>query len=260
MIKRCGAAIADGAQGRSQIPLHQALAGFVGRPVVQKHRCDVGLCMKVGAADLEFIDVAARNDEPVVCQANRSGHQHRPRQGAVFLPSRFESQHRTGHADSEITVDALIAHGIAVRVEKHVRARSERRLLAKIDEGISAVRQMNHHEAAAAEIAAAWMRHCKCVTHGNRGIDGVSALAQNRCAGLGGEMLRRDHHAGARFQCRGRGSARTSGYGQSGQSGQSERCYFEANMHSEEPSWGKLTDGRWRARARVAQRGSRNHQ
>ena len=67
---------------------------------------------------------------------------------------------------------------------------------------------MNRHEAAAAEIAAAGMRHGERVADGNGRIHGISTLAQNGRTYIRGEMLCRHDHAVSRFQCGRRGSVR----------------------------------------------------
>jgi len=44
------------------------------------------------------------------------------------------------------------------------------------------------------------MGHGERVTHGNRGVHGVSALAQNGGTHIGGQVLCGHDHASARFQ------------------------------------------------------------
>jgi len=92
-----------------------------------------------------------------------------------------------------------------------------RRLLSKIDEGIAAVGQVNGHEAAAAQVAAARMCHRERVAHGYRRVHGVAALTQNRGAHIRGEVLRAHHHSRARFDFqRGGGVRRQAGHEQYG--------------------------------------------
>jgi hypothetical protein len=67
---------------------------------------------------------------------------------------------------------------------------------------------VDRHEPAAAEIAAAGVRDGERVTHGYRRVHGISALAQNRGAHIGGQVLCRYDHTVRRFQCR-----RSSGMG-----------------------------------------------
>jgi len=72
---------------------------------------------------------------------------------------------------------------------------------------------VNRHESAAAKIAAAGMRHGQRVSHGNGRVDGISALAQNRGAHIGGQccavttMPSADSKAAGAAGMRGRESA-----------------------------------------------------
>ena len=52
---------------------------------------------------------------------------------------------------------------------------ARRRFFAKIDEGVLAVGKMDGGETAAADIAAAGMRHRQGIADGHRRIDGVAA-------------------------------------------------------------------------------------
>ncbi len=63
---------------------------------------------------------------------------------------------------------------------------------------------MNGHKSAAAEIAAARMRHRQRITHRNRGIDGIASLTQYCRAHLRGEVLRSHHHPFVGFKFEGR--------------------------------------------------------
>ena len=51
---------------------------------------DVRLRAEFSGADFEYVDVTARQDESVLCQANRWRHEDGPRQGAVFAARGFE--------------------------------------------------------------------------------------------------------------------------------------------------------------------------
>ncbi len=59
---------------------------------------------------------------------------------------------------------------------------------------------MNHHEAAAAEVATARIGDGLGVTHCHRGIYGVASLFEDLDAHVRCQMLRGDHHAVSRFQ------------------------------------------------------------
>jgi len=124
--------------------------------------------------------------------------------GKVPYSRRAVSSPRTvpGTPGCEMAVHAFIADGLPLCVEKHIGARRERRFLAKVDESVSAVGQVDRHETAAAEIAAAGVRDGERVTHGYRRVHGISALTQNRGAHIGGQVLCGHDHAVRRFQCR----------------------------------------------------------
>lgn len=84
--------------------------------------------------------------------------------------------------------------GIALGVEEHGQRRRKRGLFAEIEEEIAAIGEVNCHEAAAAEIAAAGMDHSKGIADGHRRIDGIATLLQDGEADFGGEMLGGDNH------------------------------------------------------------------
>ena len=59
----------------------------------------------------------------------------------------------------------------------------------------SAVGAMDHHEAAAAEIAGARIGHRQREADRDRSVDRIAAPLQNIDADAGGDRLLRDHHA-----------------------------------------------------------------
>ena len=54
---------------------------------------------------------------------------------------------------------------------------------------------MNHHEAAAADVAGARISDGERETDGDRGVDGIAAAIENLDADARGDALLRDHHA-----------------------------------------------------------------
>ena len=96
---------------------------------------------------------------------------------------------RAGHADRERAVARFLRVGLAVVVEKDVRVDRRRRGLAIIDGDVLArLREVQHHEAAAAEIAGARIGHRERKADRDGGIDRIAALGQDfdadpaRCA------------------------------------------------------------------------------
>ena len=71
----------------------------------------------------------------------------------------------------------------------------QRRLLAKIEEGLAAIGQLDGHEAAAAEIAGRRIDHGQRIAHGDRRIDRIAAALEHVDADLGRQVLRADDHA-----------------------------------------------------------------
>ena len=86
--------------------------------------------------------------------------------------------------------------GLAVGPEKNIARRRRRRGLAIVDRDIFvALGGMDHHEAAAADIAGARIGHGQRKAGRDRGIDRIAALPQDVGADLRGEFLLRHHHA-----------------------------------------------------------------
>ena len=80
------------------------------------------------------------------------------------------------------------------------RSRGGRRRLAVVDRRLAAIRQADHHEAAAADVARARVRHRQREADGDRGVHGVAALLQDVHAGL----ATRNASADATIPCRAR--------------------------------------------------------
>ena len=64
----------------------------------------------------------------------------------------------------------------------------ERRGLAKVDEGLAAVGELQRHEAPAAEIARRRIDDRERITHRDRGVDRIAAAAQYIDTDTGGEL------------------------------------------------------------------------
>ncbi len=89
--------------------------------------------------------------------------------------------------------------------------RGEGRLLAEIEEGLSAVGELQRHEAAAAEIAGRRIDDGERIADRDRGVDGVAAALEDVDADLGREVLgRHDHAVLGGHRCHRSGCARAS--------------------------------------------------
>ena len=85
--------------------------------------------------------------------------------------------------------------GVALGVEKRFGVDRCRRGLAIIDGDILAVGAVDHHEAAAADIAGPRISHGQSEGRGDRGVDGIAAPLQNVGADPRRDRLLRHHHA-----------------------------------------------------------------
>src|SRR5690606_788405 len=65
------------------------------------------------------------------------------------------------------------------RIHEHLRVRTQRRLLTEVQRSRPAIRETDHHEAAAADVAGGRMHDGECETRRNRRIDRIAAVAQN---------------------------------------------------------------------------------
>ena len=173
--------------------------------MIEEYRRHVRLVAKPLCTVRQYVDIASSQHEPFLGELDCRRDQHGSRQGAVLLPRGFQAHDGSGNPHRQITVETAVADNLAARVEEHVGAGGERRPLAKIDEGIFAVGEMNDHESAAAEIAAARMCHRQRVADRYRGIDGVATLTQNCRTHIRSQVLGSNHHPLIGFEFQGRG-------------------------------------------------------
>ncbi len=116
--------------------------------------------------------------------------------GAVFLQCLGQSGGRAGHANAKCGVARLVGIGFAVGAKKNILRDRSRRGLAIIDRDIFVARgRMDHHEAAAADVAGARIGDGERKAGGDRGIDRIAALLEDVGADLRGEPFLRHHHA-----------------------------------------------------------------
>ena len=117
--------------------------------------------------------------------------------GAVFLhaPARAPRPCRARRSTSAESRD-FCGSALPCASRNIVCGRRGRRGLAIVDRGIVAgLGEMDHHEAAAADIAGARIGHRHREADRDRGIDRVAAAIENIDADAGGALLLRHHHA-----------------------------------------------------------------
>ena len=116
--------------------------------------------------------------------------------GAVFLQRQRQSRDGAGHADAERGIARLRDIGLAVGAEKHVARGRGRRGLAIVDgDVLVAIRRVDDHEAAAADVSGARIGHRHRKAGRDRGIDRIAATPQDIGADLRRDLLLRHHHA-----------------------------------------------------------------
>ena len=127
--------------------------------------------------------------------------------GAIALFRKRKPRDRTGHADREGGIARFRRISIAVGVEEDVARGRGRRGLAVVDRDVGVVmRKVDHHVAAAADIAGARIGHRHREADRNRGIHRIAALLQHFDAdACRAPFLRHDHtvaggDSGARWQ------------------------------------------------------------
>ncbi|CEG10113.1 hypothetical protein BN961_03548 [Afipia felis] len=107
-----------------------------------------------------------------------------------------QSGHGAWHTDTERTIARFLRIRLAVRPQKHRRRRGFRCSLAIVErDAFVLARQMDHHEAAAAEIARARIGHRHREPGRDRRIHGIAATFEHVGAKPRGDLFLRDHHA-----------------------------------------------------------------
>ncbi len=181
-----------------EIALDQTVAG--------RHRAAVGFeenLRRRGPARQPRVLVGQRlrpvvgEGEAVARHRNRRRDQigQRETAGAVFVLGQREAGDGAGHADGKRGIARFLRIGIALRIEKAFGVDAARRGFAIIDRGVVAIGEVDHHEAAAAEIAGARIADGQRKADRDRGIHRIAALLQNVVADAGRARLLRHHHA-----------------------------------------------------------------
>ncbi len=256
------AALVDQLQRVCQLGLPEHRAGLPGLAVVEEDRGDVGVLGEIPGARVENLHVARLQHIAIARQLDGRGHHLRASHGAVLLQRRIQTHHRAGHAHAQPGLGAASGHHVALRVLEQRRRRRQRRALAEIQEEVLAIGQMDGHEAAAADVAAARVHHRQRIAHRDGGIDGVATLLEDAQARFGGVVLCADHHrvfcqhrlrrhplraadaAGGAVQGRGRDRRRTGDGGGRGDRCRQRRCGGEqaGQQHRNRQTHGELLE------------------
>ena len=191
----------DSRQGPGEVRLAEPLAHRVGPSGVEEHPPRRRIGQELGGVLAEQLDILRLEHEPVPREGDGRRQQSGPRHRAIPPPRVFQPRDRARGSDAQVAVQALLRVRLAVGVQVHVRRGGQRRALAEVDEGVYAGfaprgRRVDHHEPAAADVAAAGMDHGQGVADRHRRIDGIPAPAQHRGADIRRVVLGGDHHAG----------------------------------------------------------------
>ncbi len=199
----CVRAVAgDGGEGLGKVALHQGRAGT--------ERAAVGAEENLGAGGpaRQPRSRARQRVRDIVLDRNAVARQRDRRRDqlaeredarAVFRMREREAGDRAGHADGERGVARLARVRFAPLVEEDVARDRGRRGLAIVDRGVEvAVREVDHHVAAAADIAGARIGHRQRKAGRHRGIDRVAAALQDVDADACRARFLRHHHTVAR--------------------------------------------------------------
>ncbi len=193
-VERPGATFCDQPECAGQLGLLQHIARLPGLAVVEKDRGDVGMFGKVLDTGVEDVHVALLQNIAPLRQHNGRRHHLFEAHRSVLPECAVEAQHRAGHAHGEIGLGAAPGNHVALRVLEHRGRGGERCLFTEVEEHVLAAGQVDHHEAAAADVAAARLDHRQGIADRHRCIDGIAALLENLQADLGGIVLGGDHH------------------------------------------------------------------
>ena len=198
-VEAVAALVADAFQRGRQIGLHQGVSRGVGLAVPE----ELGEGRRVVAERLQpsgqRIGQAFADRKAVTCQGDRGLYQARPSGRPVFLVGLGEAGHRTRDAHRQMAAVVDLVGVLAVLVQEHLRVGVERCLLPEVHGRCAPVRETDHHEAAAADVARGRVRDRQRESGGDRGIDGVAPRPQHLRPGPARVRICRDHHPSTRL-------------------------------------------------------------
>ena len=106
-------------------------------------------------------------------------------QRAMALEHGEQTIDAAGYADGQMGGGGQSVDDIGVLVQEHVAMGLEGGFLAVVVGDEFAVGQPDHHESAPAEVPGGGVRHRQREAHGDRGVDGIAALAHYADSDLG---------------------------------------------------------------------------
>jgi hypothetical protein len=106
-----------------------------------------------------------------------------------------EASDRTGHADGKVAVVVDLTRVFARRIKEHLRVGLERRFFAEIDGGRPTIREADHHEPAAADVAGSRVGDLERESGRDRRVDGIAAGQQHAVADFACDRGGRHDHA-----------------------------------------------------------------
>ena len=184
--------MASSVRGKPGLP--PGIAGGVGRAVglaegpqcgdqrrTQRRvrRGHLGGVVDHGAGDRRhLVGVERVERDTVACQRDCRLDQLAPRQLAELAMRVLQAPHDAGDS-GRARPEPAVERRRALRVEVHVAGGRGRRHLAVVDGGARAVRQPDHHEPAAADVAGGGMGDAERERDGDGGIHGVPAALQD---------------------------------------------------------------------------------
>jgi hypothetical protein len=124
-------------------------------------------------------------------------------------------------------------HDVAAGILEHGSGGGERRFFAEIQESAAAIGQAQRHEAATPDIPGFRVNHSQRIPDGDRGIDGIAALAEDVSPDIGSEVLGGDDHA-----ARGSDGGRVGGVG-GGSEKYEKQFFFEKKNQKTFDPWSR---------------------
>src|SRR5690606_231697 len=186
-----------------EVRLAERLARLV-RHAVPGERGDAGGIALHGRQHAgERAGEAGHDGEAVARAADGGPDQLAPGPGGVALVREREAGDRAGHAHRQVAVVVDARGVLARRVQEHLRVRAERRLLAEVEARGAAVREADHDESAAADVAGRGVRDGEREAGRDRGVQRVAAGGEHLLADAAGDLRRGDDHAAGRADGRG---------------------------------------------------------
>ena len=179
---------------------------------------------------MDVVDQRFRGQKPFLRQSDGRHNEIFPVQLAVALVGFPQSGNGAGHAGSLCADQAGVFDHLAMFVEIHITVRRERRGFPVIEERGHAV-HVDHHEAAAADIAGVDECHRHGEADGDGRIDSVAASPQYLLGDLGAIVVGDRNRGGPLYSLRRTGRCLLAGFIRRAAAGEPERRRQEGGCH-----------------------------